>query len=165
MSIDKNEPYIRIVRDDKRSPIFWTSCAWSGSGRHRWEDGKSERMLEQIGSPYRFCSLCGVIVPIEEMPRRTVKTRIRTAGQQRGSRRSQVTYCFERDTGGEALCFYCRRDVRNSPVVLDHFIPRSRGGSDGTENRRAACVPCDRKKGARMPWEFMPDRFFRGTVE
>lgn len=50
-------------------------------------------------------------------------------------------------------CFYCGRKLQSRGYVLDHFIPRSKGGEDEAENRVAACPPCDGKKGARMPTE------------
>ena len=58
-------------------------------------------------------------------------------------------------------CFYCGRKFRGRGYVLDHFIPRSKGGDDGIENRVAACPPCDGKKGARMPTEAERQRLYR----
>lgn len=63
---------------------------------------------------------------------------------------------FARDGPG---CFYCRSELAVDAAVLDHFIPRSRGGPDELENRRASCHGCDKRKRDRMPWEFMPARF------
>lgn len=56
-------------------------------------------------------------------------------------------------------CFYCRRPLSIECARLDHFIPRSKGGPDSLENRRAACKECDVSKRDQWPWDFMPDRF------
>jgi 5-methylcytosine-specific restriction endonuclease McrA len=49
------------------------------------------------------------------------------------------------------LCQYCGRGSR--ALTVDHVMPRSRGGDTSWENVVAACVPCNRRKGARLPQE------------
>lgn len=59
-------------------------------------------------------------------------------------------------------CNYCgvrlTRHGTNKPTAatVDHIIPRSRGGSNGSENRIPCCLLCNRKKGSLMPHEFRP---------
>ncbi len=48
-------------------------------------------------------------------------------------------------------CQYCGREA--SGLTVDHVIPRSRGGPSVWENIVAACAPCNRSKGNRMPRE------------
>jgi len=48
-------------------------------------------------------------------------------------------------------CQYCGHEA--SGLTVDHVIPRSRGGQSVWENIVAACAPCNRKKGNRMPRE------------
>lgn len=48
-------------------------------------------------------------------------------------------------------CQYCGRSSQG--MTVDHVIPRSRGGTSGWENIVAACGPCNRKKGDRLPRE------------
>ncbi|MCE9546396.1 MAG: HNH endonuclease [Planctomycetia bacterium] len=48
-------------------------------------------------------------------------------------------------------CTYCGEDLLENPrlfesFVLDHLVPRSRGGSDDDCNRMVACAACDRWK-------------------
>lgn len=38
---------------------------------------------------------------------------------------------------------------------LDHVLPRSRGGSDSLHNLVLACGPCNGRKGARTPGEWL----------
>ena len=48
-------------------------------------------------------------------------------------------------------CQYCGA---TAPVLtVDHVVPRSRGGTSAWDNIVAACAPCNRKKGNRLPSE------------
>jgi len=55
-------------------------------------------------------------------------------------------------------CYYLDEPL-GSDAQLDHFIPLARGGSDGPDNLVLSCPLCNRRKAAKMPWEFMPERF------
>jgi 5-methylcytosine-specific restriction endonuclease McrA len=46
-------------------------------------------------------------------------------------------------------CAYCGK--RESPLTIDHIIPRARGGKSNFENCVACCRACNTKKGARLP--------------
>lgn len=48
-------------------------------------------------------------------------------------------------------CEYCQtaRRLIAMPLVVDHIIPRSAGGSDETENLCASCYRCNEYKGPR----------------
>jgi 5-methylcytosine-specific restriction endonuclease McrA len=48
-------------------------------------------------------------------------------------------------------CQYCGREQHG--LTVDHVVPRSRGGTSAWENIVAACAPCNRKKGNRLPAE------------
>ncbi len=45
-------------------------------------------------------------------------------------------------------CQYCGS---RSNLTVDHVIPRSKGGMSSWENIVAACAPCNRRKGDRLP--------------
>lgn len=51
-------------------------------------------------------------------------------------------------------CFWCSIDI-TARYEIDHYIPISRGGSNGAENIVAACRRCNRSKGNKLPSEFM----------
>lgn len=57
---------------------------------------------------------------------------------------------FERDKN---TCQYCAKKFKKWELTLDHVIPRSLGGRSTWENLVLACVPCNVRKGNRLPDE------------
>lgn len=55
------------------------------------------------------------------------------------------------------VCRYC--DCLLTKFHVDHFVPLARGGSNGPENLVLSCPTCNFRKGAKMPWDWMPARF------
>jgi 5-methylcytosine-specific restriction endonuclease McrA len=49
-------------------------------------------------------------------------------------------------------CAYC--GAKESPLEVEHIVPRSRGGSDRASNLTLVCVPCNQRKGNRTAAEF-----------
>ena len=43
--------------------------------------------------------------------------------------------------------------MASSDLNLEHVIPKSRGGKTGWDNIVTACVPCNLKKGNKLPNE------------
>lgn len=50
-------------------------------------------------------------------------------------------------------CQYCKKQLANEELEIDHLFPRSMGGSDNQENLASACKPCNRQKSGKL---FMP---------
>jgi 5-methylcytosine-specific restriction endonuclease McrA len=50
----------------------------------------------------------------------------------------------------DRICQYCSA---TSDLTIDHVRPLSRGGASSWENCVAACGPCNRRKGNRLPEE------------
>ncbi len=50
-------------------------------------------------------------------------------------------------------CQYCARQLPRTELNLDHVIPRARGGRTTWENVVCCCIPCNLKKGAKLPFE------------
>lgn len=50
-------------------------------------------------------------------------------------------------------CQYCGCQEMISKLTIDHLIPRSRGGQKTWENLVACCIPCNQRKGDKMPSE------------
>ena len=57
-------------------------------------------------------------------------------------------------TGG--VCWICRRLVSLKSVTMDHFVPRSKGGSNSTANLMPAHKGCNMKRGNSDPGETSP---------
>jgi len=50
-------------------------------------------------------------------------------------------------------CQYCGTVFAQRELNLDHVVPLSRGGRSGWTNVVTACVPCNSRKGSRLPDE------------
>lgn len=48
-------------------------------------------------------------------------------------------------------CQYCGR--KESPMTIDHVVPRNRGGKTDWENVVCCCLKCNSRKGDRLPHE------------
>ena len=55
---------------------------------------------------------------------------------------------FERDKN---TCQYCGKVFDKRDLNLDHVIPRDKGGGTTWENIVCSCIPCNTKKGNRLP--------------
>lgn len=50
-------------------------------------------------------------------------------------------------------CCYCGKRFGTKSLNLEHIIPRSRGGKTDWSNVVTSCIPCNLKKGGRLPAE------------
>lgn len=50
-------------------------------------------------------------------------------------------------------CSYCGKKFMTSELNLEHVLPRSRGGKTDWTNVVTSCIPCNLKKGNRLPDE------------
>ncbi|MCT7958854.1 RNA-guided endonuclease IscB [Laspinema palackyanum] len=53
-------------------------------------------------------------------------------------------------------CVYC--GATDKPFNIDHFYPKSKGGSDKVSNLVLSCVDCNQAKSNKLPAEFLSDR-------
>lgn len=51
------------------------------------------------------------------------------------------------------LCQYCGEKFPENGLNLDHVLPRHRGGQTTWENIVTSCIPCNTRKGNRLPHE------------
>lgn len=57
---------------------------------------------------------------------------------------------YERDNH---TCQYCAQRLDRQDLNLDHVLPRQRGGQTTWENVVCSCIPCNTRKGNRLPHE------------
>jgi 5-methylcytosine-specific restriction endonuclease McrA len=50
-------------------------------------------------------------------------------------------------------CCYCAKKLPTTDLNLDHVIPRSRGGATDWTNIVTSCIPCNLRKGDKLPHE------------
>ena len=51
----------------------------------------------------------------------------------------------------EHQCQYCGERFSPAQLTFDHVIPVARGGHKGWDNIVTCCIPCNRRKGDRLP--------------
>lgn len=61
-------------------------------------------------------------------------------------------YRLFRQQGGHCAGYAKAFELRN--LELDHIVPRSKGGTDQSENLQLLCNDCNRRKGNR-PMEYL----------
>jgi 5-methylcytosine-specific restriction endonuclease McrA len=113
--------------------------AFSTHDFHSWRD-LSERepgpeMVHTISFKIRVPRVI-VLLMFERLPKKEVKFT-----------RHNV---FERDKN---TCQYCGKIFDRKDLNLDHVIPRDKGGATTWENVVCSCIPCNTRKGNRLPHE------------
>ncbi len=63
-----------------------------------------------------------------------------------------IRYQVLKESGGR--CALCGITKNDSPLDVDHIIPRSRGGSSEKENLQVLCIKCNRSKGNKDKTDF-----------
>ena len=54
----------------------------------------------------------------------------------------------------DGVCHYCRRQVGNSALSMDHLVPLGRGGRSIRGNVVPACKDCNSRKQSLLPVEW-----------
>lgn len=60
----------------------------------------------------------------------------------------EKSYIYEREY---KRCFYCKKDLKYRQITLDHYYPRSKGGTKEIFNLVLSCKKCNRLKGNKIP--------------
>ena len=99
--------------------------------------------------------LVEVFLPMKILGRRLVSVQGLPPEKRGGPARKnrEVRLELKRREGGR--CFYCRRELQEGEIVMDHVVPLARGGSPGVENLVAACGDCNSRKGEREAEEHL----------
>ncbi len=64
---------------------------------------------------------------------------------------SEKIYIYERE---KKRCFYCGKNLKYRQITLDHYIPKSKGGTKEVFNLVLSCRKCNRLKGNRIPRDY-----------
>ena len=108
---------------------------------------------------HEFASWADLAVEPDEPHIKTVKLRIKipeviVLTHYGGMPTPSVTFSrrniYKRD---QSTCQYCGDRPGSRELSIDHVVPRSRGGRTTWENCVLACMPCNRKKASRLPYE------------
>lgn len=75
-------------------------------------------------------------------------------GYQQGALVGYEVREFVLERGGHK-CAFC--GAENTPINLDHVVPRARGGSDRISNLVPSCIPCNQAKGSMALRDFVKD--------
>ncbi|MFM8984328.1 MAG: HNH endonuclease [Spartobacteria bacterium] len=104
-----------------------------------WQDFSNQNpdteMVQTISMKIRIPRII-VLMLFERLPKKEVKFT-----------RHNV---FERDNN---TCQYCGNLFSRDSLNLDHIMPRDRGGQTTWENIVCSCIPCNTRKGNRLPHE------------
>jgi len=61
-------------------------------------------------------------------------------------------------------CFYCLHEISGLSAVIDHVVPRTRGGDSTYRNVVASCHECNSLKNARRATDFLRHLFRSGRL-
>ena len=64
---------------------------------------------------------------------------------------SEKIYIYEREN---KKCFYCGKSLKFRQITLDHYLPKSKGGTKEVFNLVLSCRKCNRLKGNRVPNDY-----------
>ena len=115
------------------------------------------RALSPDFTPYDFDNWCDLPVGIDDDVIRTPSRRIRIPRVIQLVYYDRVPYREVRFTRRNIFfrdrnrCQYCGEVFVQRDLNLDHVVPLSRGGHSEWTNVVTACVPCNGKKGNRLP--------------
>jgi hypothetical protein len=68
--------------------------------------------------------------------------------------RHRTSFIYHRDG---RRCRYCERPLQRNQATVDHYVPKTAGGSNEAANLRLACHGCNYRKGNMDPesWEIL----------
>ncbi len=73
-------------------------------------------------------------------------------------------YLYEREGHH---CFHCGKALRRDQVSVDHYLPKSAGGTNDLFNVVCSCRKCNRYKKSAIPgdWQGVQLKLFRKLIE
>lgn len=61
------------------------------------------------------------------------------------------------------FCFFCTEPLNKNNISADHYLPKSKGGTDNKKNIKASCIECNQTKGSLSAGEFK--KYIRNPAE
>jgi len=85
-------------------------------------------------------------------------------GRRLRAKESDKQYIYERDLG---ICFHCGKPVKRNKMTLDHYYPKSLGGTLNCFNLVCSCKTCNRLKKSIVPkdWEVVNIELFKRAIK
>lgn len=124
--------HAQVVSTDPGSGFLTHDFAsWRDFSRQNPEPGMARTVRMHVRVPRVI-----VLLLFERLPKKEVKFT-----------RHNV---FERDKN---TCQYCGKTLEREFLNLDHVLPRDKGGQTTWENIVCSCIPCNTRKGNRLPHE------------
>ena len=123
--------HAQVVSNDGRNYLTHDFLSW----RDFSKENPEPEMVRTISVSIRVPKII-VLLLFERLPKKEVKFT-----------RHNV---FERDRN---TCQYCGAIFERSDLNLDHVLPRDRGGQTTWENIVCSCIPCNTRKGNKLPHE------------
>src|SRR5208282_4892833 len=122
--------HAQVVQSDKDNNFFTHDFeSWRGLSARKPE----AEMVQTISFKIRIPRVI-VLLLFDRLPKKEVKFT-----------RHNI---FERD---KDTCQYCGIVFERKDLNLDHVMPRDRGGQTTWENVVCSCIPCNTRKGNRLP--------------
>lgn len=121
--------HAQVVNADGKNFSTHDFDSWRGFS----ESEPEEQMVHTIAFKVRVPRVI-VLLLFDRMPRKEVKFTRHNL--------------FERDKN---TCQYCGKHLDRRDLNLDHVIPRDKGGLTTWENIVCSCIPCNTRKGNRLP--------------
>jgi 5-methylcytosine-specific restriction endonuclease McrA len=118
-----------VDADEDRNFLTHDFASWRDLSEREPEDDMVHTISFKIRVPRVI-----VLLLFDRMPKKEVKFT-----------RANI---FERD---KCTCQYCGLHFERRDLNLDHVIPRDRGGLTSWENIVCSCIPCNTRKGNRLP--------------
>jgi len=74
-----------------------------------------------------------------------------------GTIMSLDSFTTKSDRGGFHFNLYAKFEGKTRLMTKDHIVPKSKGGADHLDNLQTMCDECNRKKGSKIPEEYITE--------
>ena len=144
--------YHRLYYTENKSEVLRKSKIWKEANRERYSEQQKQYAYQNREAANERVKRWNQNNPEKVRAIRRAHHTKRRATLKSGVTMAAVLQWLEQQ---DPICFYCGADCSDGKFEVDHFHPLARGGAHELDNLRIACRPCNRRKSARDPYEFM----------